>query len=178
MKATDLFTIILKVFGIYLIKDVLISIPPILSNFYRFLEYSLEVGVFSLLVSLLVVGIYLGIVYLLIFKTAWIISKLRLTSNLSEEPMVMIYIALLFIRLLSSSQALWFLVFAIPQFVRHFYDWFEYMDSRKHTFGSNNYDYGPILIALSEVIVGLLFLGNQRTLVNFLESRRRASKGG
>jgi len=136
------------------------------------------VGVFSLLVSLLVVGIYLGIVYLLIFKTAWIISKLRLTSNLSEEPMVMNLHRSSIYTIAIIVTGLVVLVFAIPQFVRHFYDWFEYMDSRKHTFGSNNYDYGPILIALSEVIVGLLFLGNQRTLVNFLESRRRASKGG
>ncbi len=89
MKAKDLFTIILKVFGIYLIKDVLLSIPSVLDNFFRILAMSPDVGFFSLIFSLLVLGLHLAIVYLLLFKTSFIISKLNLTSDLSEEPMVL-----------------------------------------------------------------------------------------
>ncbi len=49
MKAKDLFTIILKVFGIYLIKEVLLSIPPILSNLHQMLDISADFALFSLL---------------------------------------------------------------------------------------------------------------------------------
>jgi hypothetical protein len=179
MKAKDLFTIILKVFGIYIIKDILLSIPPILSNFYQLIEASAEIAVFSLFVSFLVFGLYFTIVYLLLFKTAWLISKLRLTADLSEEPLVVNLHRSSVYTIAIIVTGLLILVFAIPQLVRYFYAWYEYMDTRSSIDRIEKYNYRPIITALSEVIIGLLFLGNQRTLVNFIESRRRdASKDG
>jgi hypothetical protein len=180
MKAKDLFTIILKVFGIYIIKDVLLSIPPILSNFYQLIEFSadMDIAVFSLAVSLLVFGLYFGIVYLLLFKTEWLISKLHLTADLSEEPLVVNLHRSSVYTIAIIVTGLLILVFAIPQLVRYFYTWYEYMGSRDSMLGISKYNYSPFLTALSEMIIGLLFLGNQRTLANFIESRRRASKSG
>ncbi len=177
MKAKDLFTIILKVFGIYLIKEVLLSIPPILSNLHQMLDISADFALFSLFVSLLVFGLYFGIVCLLLFKTAWLVSKLQLTSNLSEEPLVVnlhrssVYTIAIII------SGILILTFAIPQFVRHFYAWYQFVDSRKSMFGAEHFDYSRLFTSLSEVLIGLLFLGNQRTIVNFIESRRRQSNG-
>jgi hypothetical protein len=69
------------------------------------------------------------------------------------------------------------LAFAVPAFVKHFYQWYEYVGSRDRMFGRYTYDYTGMVTSIAEVIVGLLFLGNQRTLVNFIESRRREAKG-
>ncbi len=176
MKAKDLFTVILKVFGLYLIKDVILSIPPILAVLHQVLDVSVGAAFFSLFVSLLVFGLYFGIVYLLLFKTQWIISKLRLTSDLSDEPLVINLHRSSIYTIAIIVTGLIILVFAIPQLIRHLYDWYEYMASRKSMFWSNKHNYSHLLISLSEVIIGLLFLINQRVLVNFLESRRRASK--
>lgn len=176
MKAKDLFTIILKVLGIYLIKDLLLSIPPVLSNLIQMFEYSADMAFFSLFISLLILGFYFVIVYLLLFKTDLIISKLQLTSNLSDEPLIVnlhrssIYTIAIIIT------GLVILTFAIPQLVRHFYAWYDYVGNRKGRFGVEYFDYTHLLTSLSEVIIGLLFLGNQRTIVNFIESRRRESK--
>lgn len=87
MKAKDFFIIILKVFGIYLIKDVLIAIPPVLNSFLQMFEVSGAMAFFSLFISLLYLGIYVGIVYLLLLKTSFLVSKLNLTSELSDEPL-------------------------------------------------------------------------------------------
>jgi hypothetical protein len=70
------------------------------------------------------------------------------------------------------------LAFAIPQLVREFYAWYEYIDFRKRVVGAEYFNYNRLLETLAEVIIGLLFIGNQRTLVNFIEVRRRESKGG
>lgn len=70
------------------------------------------------------------------------------------------------------------LTFAIPQLVRHIFAWYESMDTRKSMFGAEYFDYGRLFTSLSEVIIGLIFLGNQRTIVNFIESRRRQTNGG
>ncbi|HET9429603.1 MAG TPA: hypothetical protein VFO70_00440 [Chitinophagaceae bacterium] len=178
MKAKDLFTVILKVFGIYLIKDVLLAIPPILANLHQLLEVSAEMAVFSLFVSLLVFGLYLVIVYLLLFRTAWLISKLRLASGIGEEPLAVNLHRSSVYTIAIIVTGLLILVFAIPQLVRHFYGWYEYMDSRKSIIRTDYFDYSQLLTTISELIVGLLFLGNQRILVNYIETRRRASKGG
>lgn len=173
MKATDLFTIILKVFGIYLIKDVLLAIPPVIKNFYQFLEYDPDVALFSLIISFFVLALHSLIVYILLFKTRFLISKFNLTVGLSDQPLIInlhrsqVYtIAILITGLL-------ILVFSIPMLVKHFYAWFEYVSSREIMFGSQTYDYSNLFISISEVIIGLLFLGNQQTIVNFIEHKRR-----
>ena len=176
MKAKDLFTIILKIFGIYLIKDILLAVPPVLKNFYQFLEVDPDVALFSLFFSFLILALHFMIVYLLLFKTSFLISKLNLTSGLNEQPLVInlhrsqIYtIAILITGLL-------ILVFSIPLLVKHFYTWYEYVSSRERMFGAHSYDYSGLLISITEVIVGLLFLGNQQSLVNYIEYRKRKAK--
>lgn len=178
MKAKDLFTVILKIFGIYLIKDVLLSIPPVLSNLHHLLQVSADITIFSLFVSLLVFGLYFAIVYLLLFKTDLLIAKLRLTSGLTDEPLVINLHRSSVYTIAIIVTGLVILVFAIPHLVRQFYGWYEYMDSRKRLFRNGEYEYGPLLTALAEVIIGALFLGNQKTIVNFIEFRRRQSKSG
>ena len=176
MKAKDLFIIILKIFGIYLIKDILLAIPPVLKNFYQFLDVDPDVALFSLIFSLLVLAMHFIIVYLLLFKTNFLVSKLNLTAGLSEQPLIVnlhrshIYTITILIT------GLLILVFSIPTLIKQLYWWYEYMSSRGRMFGAQSYNYSGLLISISEVIIGLLFLGNQRTLVNYIEYRTRKAK--
>ncbi len=176
MKARDLFTIILKIFGIYLIKDILLAIPPVLKNFYQYLEVDPDVALFSLIFSFVALALHFTIVYLLLFKTRFLIAKLNLTAGLSELSLNInlhrsqIYtIAILITGLL-------ILVFSIPALIRHLYWWYEYISSRDTMFGTQSYDYSELLISITEVIIGLLFLGNQRSLVNYIEYKKQKTK--
>ena len=176
MKAKDLFTIILKIFGIYLIKDILIAIPPVLKNFYQYLEVDPDVALFSLIFSFVALALHFTTVYLLLFKTNFLIAKLNLTAGLSEQLLTInlhksqIYtIAILITGLL-------ILVFSIPALVRDLYWWYEYISSRDTMFGTQTYDYSGLLISIAEVIIGLLFLGNQRSLINYIEYKKRKAK--
>lgn len=173
MKAKDLFVIILKIFGIYLIKDVLISIPPVLDSFSKMLTVSVEMAIVSFIISLLALGFHLGIVYLLLFKTSYLISKLNLTAELSEEPLVVNLHRSSVYTIAIIVTGLIVLTFAIPNFVKEFYFLYEYNDSRERLFAPAPYEYSRLFTAIAEVFVGLLFLGNQRTLVNYIESKRR-----
>ncbi len=178
MKASDLFLIILKVFGIYLIKDVLISIPPVLYSMLQMSEFSMGMAFTNLILSILVLGIYTGICYLLLFQGKWIISKLQLTSGLTDEPLAMNphRSAMLTIAIIISGIVI--LVFSVPQLVRSIYDWAVYMDLRKAMLDSGDYNYEKMIVSFCEVAIGLLFLGNQRLIVNFIESRRRQATAG
>ena len=178
MKASDLFLIILKVFGIYLIKDVLISIPPVFYSILRMSEFSLGMGITNLILSILILGIYTGICYLLLFQGKWIISKLQLTSGLSDEPLAFNphRSAVLTIAIIISGIII--LVFSVPSLVRSIYQWSLYMDLRKAMLNGDEFNYEKMIIAFCEVVIGLLFLGNQRLIVNFIESRKRQATAG
>lgn len=178
MKASDLFLIILKVFGIYLIKDVLISIPPVLYSMLQMSDLSMGMAITNLILSIFVLGIYTGICYLLLFQGKWIISKLQLTSGLTDEPLAMNphRSAVLTIAIIISGIVI--LVFSVPQLVRSIYDWAVYMDLRKAMLDSGDYNYEKMIVSFCEVALGLLFLGNQRLIVNFIESRRRQATAG
>lgn len=173
MKATDLFLIILKIFGIYLLKDVLISIAPVLYSILSLSNQSLGMGIVNLILAFLTLGIYIGICYLLLFQGKWIISKLQLTSGLTDEPLTLnphrssVYTIAIII------SGIVVLVFAVPQLVRSIYQWAQYMDLRRSTLNDDYFSYENMVVSFVEVIIGLLFLGNQRLIVNFIESRRR-----
>lgn len=176
MKAKDLFTIILKIFGIYLIKDVLFSIPPVLYEILQVFSVSKEMAFFSLVVSLLKTGIYIWIVYMLLFKTNFLISKLDLTSNLSEEPLIVNLHRSSIYTIAIIVSGILILTFAIPGLVKQLYFLYEYNNSRDRLFNVNTFEYSNLLTAISEAIIGLLFLGNQKALVNYIEMRRRDAK--
>ncbi len=173
MKASDLFLIILKVFGIYLIKDVLISIPPVLHSIVMVFDVSVDMSFFQLIFAMLTLGIYTGICYLLLFQGKWIISKLQLTAGLSDEPLAFNphRSAVLTVAIIISGIII--LVFSVPQLVRSIYQWSQYMDLRKAMLSSDEFNYQGMILSFCEVVIGLLFLGNQRLIVNFIESRRR-----
>jgi hypothetical protein len=176
MRAKDLFIIILKIFGIYLIKDVLLSIPPVLNSFLQMFEVSGAMAFFSLILSLLFLGLHGVIVYLLLFKTSFLVSKLNLTSELSDEPLVVNLHRSSVYTIAIIVSGILVLTFAIPNLVKEVYFLYEYSDSRKRLFAPTPYEYNRLITAIAEVIIGLLFLGNQSTIVNYIESKRRKAK--
>jgi RsiW-degrading membrane proteinase PrsW (M82 family) len=173
MKARDLFTIILKIFGIYLIKDILFAIPKVFYYIIQFAQNSLEEGIFAFFASLLSLAFSVLIVYILVFRTDLVVSKLKLTKGVSEEPLLIdlhrssVYtIAIIITGIL-------ILVFSVPELVKELYYWIEYIDSKNRFFASNPFDYTNLLTIIAQVILGMLLLNNQRNIVNFIERRRR-----
>ena len=173
MKASDLFLIILKVFGIYLIKDIVIAIPVVLYNIVVLGDGSFGVTLFTLLFSLLSLAAYSGICYLLLFKSGWIVTKLKLTNELSEEPLAVNLHRSSVYTIAIIVAGIVVLAFSVPQLIRNIYLWSQFMDQRRSYLGTEYFDYEKLLTPFVEVVIGLLFLGNQRLIVNFIESRRR-----
>ena len=173
MKATDLFIVILKVFGIYLIKDIFLTIPPLLYETGKLWQLSETYSILSFMLYLLLLAVRVLIVYLLLFKTEYLVAKLQLTRGLSEEPIRtnMHRSSLYTIAIICTGVIV--LVFAIPDLIYELYQWYEYLDSRKRYITDYSFDFGGLLTSIARVIVGLLLLGNQKQLVNFIELRQR-----
>src|SRR5450432_3459101 len=85
MTPKTLFTIILKIIGLFFIRDLLLSIPQLLSFILYLKNRETLVAVWNLISDGIFILLELLICYYLIFKTDWIIHKLKLTEGFDQE---------------------------------------------------------------------------------------------
>src|SRR6478672_2772919 len=111
MTPRDLFNIILKTLGIFLIKDILITLPSSIGILADIGDIKND-SFFILILPLFYLIVYCFIVFLLIFRSGWIIDKLRLTDGFSTTDLsinfnrsAILSIAIIFTSLLIIIQA-------------------------------------------------------------------------
>ena len=86
MTPRSLFNIILKVLGIFFIKDILTEIAQFISDFmYMIKSGSYESSIWLLIFTLLILVIYACVTYYLVFKTEYVIEWLKLDRGFDEE---------------------------------------------------------------------------------------------
>jgi hypothetical protein len=175
MTARDLFIIILKVFGIFLIKDLVISIVTTLSVLPQAFSAISDFGSVYGFLLLLSVGVYAALVYLLLFRAPMLVSKLGLAEDLTEGPLHFKLHRSAVLNIAFIVTGLVILVLAVPELVRQLLQWYSFNKLRGGLEGGGDYNYGSLLVPVVQVVLGLLFLGNARALVNFIEGRRRAA---
>lgn len=176
MKAHDLFTIILKITGLYLIKEVLFAIPPVFRQIGLMFSYTFDAGFFSFTAAFLQLLIFGGLVYLLLFHTGWIIRKLQLTRGLSTEPMPLHLHRASVLTIAILIAGLVILAVSVPRFIYAIYTWTEFLEARKLDLAPDHFDYSALLTSLVSVLTGLLFLGNHKLIIQFIEVRRKVTQ--
>ena len=171
MSSKSLFIIIIKILGLLFIQDIVLSFPQLFASFgYLVDSSSLGVGIFSLVFSLLFIGLYVAIGYFFIFRTDFVLGKLPLEKFLSDDDLSF---------KIHRSTILQFSVIIIggiivvntlPQLLRQIYLYFE---ERSLTRGITNPDFTIILMYSIQLLIGCLLVYNSSTVVNFIELRRR-----
>jgi hypothetical protein len=170
MKIRDLFIIILKVIGLFFVKDLFISLINsilLVISVYFLPSY---VGFEGSFLSPLAFIIYLLLAYLLIFKTDWIISKLRLDKGFSNDEIninihrsVILSIALIILGGI-------IILDEFPLLIEHLYTKHQIKDS---TTVSQSHFTAPIVYDICKLIVGFILIYYHRTIVNFIEYKRK-----
>ncbi|MBK8873827.1 MAG: hypothetical protein IPN13_07855 [Bacteroidetes bacterium] len=90
MTIRTFWTIFLKILGIWLVLDSVTVIPQFISSLFYPDPYDTGLGLpLSIAVLLLTIGVYLFILRLFVFKTAWLIDKLHLEKGFDEEKIVL-----------------------------------------------------------------------------------------
>lgn len=174
MTAKSLFTVILKVLGIYFVKDIVLSLPTLLSVFYSFGDRDVSGAISTFLISFLTLLVYFVVAYGFIFKTEWVMERLRILDNLPQDPIpfnihrsTVISISILVVALLIITEA-------VPLVIRGLTKWFQYKQMTRGLYsGFEAFDYSMILVHAGEIIIGLLMIGYQRQLVNYIEIKTR-----
>lgn len=171
MTIHSLFNIILKILGILVIKDIL-TITPQLLTVYVYITKSDNIGeaIWTILSTLLLFSIYVVTSYLLIFRTNFLIQKLRLDKEFEQTDLqlnihrsTILSISVIIIGGLILAQE-------IPNFCKLL---FSYFQEKRMTNGMTQPNISYSVLAGAKILVGLLLVGNQRQIVNFIERKRK-----
>lgn len=171
MTIRTLFNIILKILGIFFIKDFLSLIPQLFSVFL-FVTKADSVGdaIWTFVFSLLMLFIYGLVSYYLIAKSNLIIDKLELDKGFDQDSIALnvhrstiLSIAVIVIGGLLVADE-------IPNFFRKLYLYFQ---EKRMTYGQTNPTISYSVISGVKIAVGLFLMTGQRQIVNFIERQRK-----
>lgn len=170
MTKRDLFNIILKILGIFFIKDILATVPQLLSISLYLTKPDVSGAVFTLVATILMLLIYILISYYLVFKTNFIIDKLKLDQGFDEATIslnihrsTILSISIIVIGGLMVADE-------IPNLCRQL---FAYFQEKRMTYGQTHPSLSYSVLAVAKIVIGLLLIGNQRQIVNFIERKRQ-----
>ncbi|MES2728376.1 MAG: hypothetical protein V4643_14805 [Bacteroidota bacterium] len=164
MTIRTFWTIFIKILGIWLVLDSVTVIPQFLSTLF-FTDSNNTVQNFALTVALLLltIGIYIFILRLFVFKTAWLIDKLHLDKGFDEEK-IDLNVPLSTV-LTVSTIVIGGLMFvdSLPQLCKQTFVFFQQQNVFRESPTS-----GWIFFELVKTVLGYLLMTNSKQVVAFI----------
>jgi len=165
---------VLKVFGLFFLKDVIETLPQFISTIlFMFKPDSFDPseGIAIFIGTTIVLGFYIFVTYLLFFKTNMFIDKLKLDQGFTQEDFSfqisktdILTIALIVIGgILLANE--------IPNFCKALYQYIQQRSIQRYS--GNQPDFSYAIITGVKIILGFLILGERRRIVEFIEARQR-----
>ena len=171
MTPRSLFNIILKILGVFFIKDFLSAIPQLLSSIlYLTNSESRTEGIWTLLTTLLILLVYWFVCYYLIFKTELLIDGLHLDKGFDQDtfPLNIHRSTILSISIIVIGGLL--VADELPNFCRQL---FSYFQEKRMTYGQTHPNIAYSVVSGVKIIVGLILMIGQRQIVNLIELKRK-----
>jgi hypothetical protein len=171
MTLRTLFNIILKILGIFFIKDFLSIIPQVISSFFYIINSdSVGEGIWILASVLLFLFLYGALSYYLIFKTDLIIDKLKLDKGFDSDT-----ISLNIHRSTILSVAIIVIggLLFVDEFLNFCQELFSYFQARRMIFGLNKPSISHLVISGIKIMIAYFLMAEQRLIVNIIERRRK-----
>ncbi|WP_276502066.1 hypothetical protein [Terrimonas pollutisoli] len=171
MSPKSLFLIILKVFGLFFIKDFLATIPQVLAAFLYLTNPDLRTeAIWMILSTLATLTVYWFVCYYLIFRSEQIIEVLNLDKGFSQDTFsfnihrsTVLSISIILVGGL-------LIVFEIPNFCKQLFGYFQ---ETRLTGGQTNPTLMYTAFSGIKIVIGLFLIVGQRQIVNFIELRRK-----
>ena len=171
MTPRTLFNVILKILGIFFIKDLLAVIPQLLSVILYLMEAdTVAEAIWTLVSSLLMLFIYGLVVFYLVFKPNLIIDKLKLEEGFSQDiiPLNIHRSTVLSISIIVIGGLL--VADEIPNLCRQLYSYFQ---EKRLTFGQTNPKLMHSIVSGVKIVIGIGLMASQRQIVNLIERQRK-----
>ncbi len=167
MTIRTFWTILIKILGIWLVLDSVTVIPQFISTlFYTDPNDTGQGFALSIALLLLTIGVYLFILRLFVFKTAWLIDKQHLDKGFDDEKIDLnIQLSTVLIVATIVIGGLMF-VDSLPQLCKQTFLFFQ----QKAVFRENPKS-NWIIFYLVKTILGILLMTSSKQVVAFIVKR-------
>ena len=180
MTPKNLFNIILKIFGLFFLREIIYIIPQLISAIPSF-EKADDFGggqfssaeILPLMVTLIAIAFYVFIIYQLLFKPNKIIDKLKLDQGFNQQEFSFNISTSLILTISLIVIGGVILTNEIPNFCRNIFSYFQ-EKNLMHGMTKPNYSY--IVVSGVKIIIGLLIIGERKRIVEFVEKRQDKKK--
>lgn len=170
MSPRSLFNIILKVIGIYFVKEVLLLLPQLLSSF-SFLNRGLGVqGWFILFSVIITLAVYALVIFYFVLDTDAVIDKFELVKGIEEENLSFTIHRSTVLSIVVVLIGVVMIVTVLPYFLQTAYTYFL---EKRYSYESQNPNSTRVLLYASELLLAVLMIAYKRVIVNFIELKRR-----
>ena len=182
MTPRTLFNIILKIFGLFFLREIINTIPQTVSSFFVYFSTS-DIGpiVATSIVSVAILIFYIFLVIQLLFKTNKFIDFLKLDQGFNEHELsfeqktefqIPLSTSTIFTIALIVIGGL-ILTDEIPNFCRYIYFYF---NQKGVGYNPSKFDMSPMFFSGAKIIIGLLILGERKKIVDFIENHKHSYK--
>jgi hypothetical protein len=167
MGARSLFNLILKVIGIFFIRDILEALSHTLSALVYIPQYSsTREAVFNVAVSLPALFLFSLLAWIFIFKSDKVIDWLKLDNELTNSPVSITAERSTILTAAVIIAGAWVLVNEIPEFFRHIV---YYYQERKLYVRMTRPDISYIIMSAIRITIGLLLVIFNKPIVAVIE---------
>jgi hypothetical protein len=167
MAPRSLFNLILKVIGLFFIKDILEALSHTISAIVYIPQYtSAREAFFNVAVSLPLLVLYTLLAWFFIFRTDKIISILRLDKNAQDNAVSITVERHMLLTTAVIIAGAWLLVNEIPEFFRHAV---YYYQERKLYVRMTRPDVSYIVMSAVKIAIGLLLVIFNKPIVSVIE---------
>lgn len=168
MGVRNFWTVLLKILGIWLVIDGFTTVSQFISAFSYIGSFNSNwwntLYVTGLL--FLTIGVYIFVLWLFVFKTSWLIDKLKLEKGFTEEKIEFDINSSSIIKIATIVIGGLIFIDSLPQFCRHTFIFFQ----QKSMLVENPVT-GWIIFYLVKTVFGYLLMTNSKPVVEFIERR-------
>lgn len=174
MTARSLFNIILKIIGLFFLRDFIVALPQLLSTISMVINFDGTGGLSALVAIFLSYAVYVILGYVLIFKTNIIIEKLKLDRDFSEEIFAFKIHRSTIFHLAVIIMAGLLILDAVPLLIREIFGYLRYLSFKNDLFETYPMpDLTIMTVYIAQILIALLMIGYQRKIVSYIELKNR-----
>lgn len=176
MTPKNLFNIILKIFGLFFLREIVFIIPQLISSISYFTKsdtfgevQNTSEGLLTFILISATIIFYGFIIYQLLFKTNNVVGKLKLDRGFNQEEFSFNFPASLALTIALIVTGGVILINEVPNLCRNI---FSYFQEKSLTHGMTKPNFSYIIISAVKIIIALLIIGERSRIVEFVENRK------
>jgi len=171
MTPGSLFNIILKIFGLFFLREIVNTIPQLVSSLLYFTKSNgAGEGIFVFIVTLVILAFYGIVAYQLLFKTNLILDKLKLDKGFNQEEFNFNLSTSMILTIAIIVTGAVILTNEIPNLCKQV---FSYFQEKRSTNGMTKPDFSYSIISAVKIIIGLLLIGERKRIAEFINRRQQ-----